>query len=134
MTVEQFAGKHRLDLQDLRELNDYSSNLDTIKNGYDVFIPLTIEEGISLGFIKPDPDPVFVNAAPGKSNNGYAKKPAKPVSYAGMTIKEVVKKSTKAYYSKAETKSIYGFAAGNCTAYVAAKKPAIAKAIRKVGG
>jgi len=32
MTVEQFANKHFMDVNDLRELNDYTSNLDIIKN------------------------------------------------------------------------------------------------------
>ncbi|MBP7007553.1 hypothetical protein KBB05_02250 [Patescibacteria group bacterium] len=52
--MEQFARKHLMDVDDLRELNDYSSNLDIIKNGYDIFIPLTEEEGIRLGMIQPE--------------------------------------------------------------------------------
>lgn len=132
MTVEQFAVKHRLDLQDFRELNDYSSNLDMIKNGYEIFIPLTIEEGIKLWFIQPEPDPV-VTPKPSTSNTKNNQKPAVTKAAVKPAVANV-KKVGKAYYSKAETSSTLGFAAGNCTSYVAKKKPDIAKAIRAEGG
>lgn len=144
MSVEQFARKHLMDVDDLRELNDYSSNLDIIKNGYDIFIPLTEEEGIRLGMIQPESEwePVInkpswsnpsKNTTPSKNTAWSSNKPTtnKPIKKPTLakTLTET-KKVGKAYYSRSETSSLYGFAAGNCTAYVAHKKPAIAKAIR----
>ena len=145
MTVEQFANKHFMDVNDLRELNDYSSNLDIIKNGYDIFIPLTVEEGIRLGFIKEEVVEQTVTV-PTKTNPSNPTKPNTKtvvtktapktvVSTAKTTeIAKSVKNVGKAYYSKAETSSTFGFAAGNCTAYVAKKLPTIGKAIRAEGG
>lgn len=142
MTVEQFANKHFMDVNDLRELNDYTSNLDIIKNGYDIFIPLTVEEGIRLGFIKEEvveqTTTVTTTTNPSKPDTKTVVTKTTPktvVSTAKTTeIAKSVKNVGKAYYSKTETSSTFGFAAGNCTAYVAKKKPEIGKAIRAEGG
>lgn len=149
MTVEQFARKHLMDVNDLRELNDYSSNLDVIKNGYDIFIPLTEEEGVRLGMIDPadpEPDSEVASTKPvtSKPSSTKPQKPTSPsintnkpavraLSKKLATIKSTVatKKVGKAYYSRSETSSLYWFAAWNCTAYVAHKKPGVAKAIRE---
>ncbi len=93
MTVEQFAKKHLMSVEDLRELNDYSSNLDIIANGNEIFIPLTIEEGRRLGFITPEPLPVVASKSTVTSNAKNAKKPAAKVA-AKTTTKTTVKKVT----------------------------------------
>lgn len=133
LTISQYAAHFGLDLADLKELNDIISDQDIVKSWYELFIPLTEEEGIRLWMIEKEIEPIVQPNNTTKPKNNWSsvvKKPAAKSTTASRTTKEV-KKVGKAYYSKNETASYLWFAAWNCTAYVARKKPAIAKAIRE---
>lgn len=137
VTISQYAANFGLDLADLKELNDYVSDQDIIKKWYELFIPLTEEEWIRIGMIAPEVKPVetYKPTTPVKNTNNAAKSQLaakKPAAKQNNSVAaKSVKRVWKAYFSRAETASYLGFASLNCTSYVARKKPAIAKAIRK---
>gem|GEM_PF-6037379 len=85
ISIAQYAAHYGLDRNDLKELNDYSADTDIVKNGYELFIPLTQEEGVKLGLVIPPPTP----PAP-KANVAAKAKPGTKVAAAKQ--KTVVKK------------------------------------------
>lgn len=127
VTIAQYAAQYGLDRNDLKELNDYSADTDIVRNGYELFIPLTQEEGVKLGLITPPPAPIAQANVAAKAKPGSKVAAAKPKAAA----KKVV---TKGYYSRKETASYLWFANGNCTSFVARKRPDVGKAIRAAGG
>lgn len=140
VSIAQYAANFGLDLADLKELNDYVSDQDIVKKGYELFIPLTEEEWIRIGMIAPEVKPVDTYKPdtkdpknPIKPQN-TAKKPAAILFNNRIAKDKEVKKVGKAYYSSKLTAWKYWFFRGQCTAYVANVRPEVAKVVRANGG
>lgn len=140
ISIAQYAAHFGLDLADLKELNDYTSDQDIVKKWYELFIPLTEEEWIRIGMIEPEVKPVETYKPNNKDPKNpktqpiAAKKPA-AISVNNTIAKDKeVKKIGKAFYSSKLTAGKFGFYRWQCTAYVANVKPEVAKVIRAQWG
>lgn len=120
VTVKEYASHYGLDLEDLKQVNNYDSDLTVLEKDYEIFVPITEEDALRVGLIKEEPKPIVLPKP----------KPSQPKPSMGWS-----KPSKKwwAYFSKAETAWYLWFAAYNCTSYVARKLPGVAKAIRAEG-
>lgn len=148
--IVKYAKHYGLDAKDLKELNDIVSDNEVIKKGYELFIPLTLDEGLKVWLIdkatvdsiRAEPKPIIpattVNATTNRNTNtARANTTTNSTSTntnttTSSTVK--AKSSSSSYYSSMKWVETYWFYKWQCTAYVAMVRPDIAKAIRSVGG
>lgn len=151
--IVNYAKHYWLDSKDLKELNDIVSDTEIIKKWYELFIPLTLDEGLKIWLIdqatvdsiraQPKPTVVANITSKNTSDNKAVKVKVNNVkntvvnnnsttTTTSLPAKPEVKSSS--YYSSMRGIETYGFYKWQCTAYVAMVRWDIAKQIRAVGG
>lgn len=150
LTVSEFAHKYSLNLEELISLNYYPNESQILGTWEEVFIAISEEEAMENGLIeKPEP-PKKINPSGTKKNPNASKNPTKSPKDSKNSSKPqknyyLIKKTDSLVYkpvsksSSGGTKAIwgawryntagknFGFANGNCTAYVAAVRKDIWK-------
>lgn len=146
VSIANFAKHYGLDTKDLKELNDIVSDVEIIKKGYEIFIPLTLDEGLKVWLIdkatvdsiRSEPKPVTTTTVNATSNRNNSNLSTNTRTNAQVTrssntraTQAISKTSSKSYYSSMKWVETHWFYKWQCTAYVAMVRPDVAKAIRK---
>lgn len=149
VNIVAYAKHYWLDSKDLKELNDIISDNEIIKKWYELFIPLTLEEGLKVWLIdqatvdsiRAEPKPVIptvtVNATSNRNTTTTrttTTTTTRTTTTNTNTNSVATKTNSQSYYSSMKWVETYWFYKWQCTAYVAMVRPDIAKEIRAVGG
>ena len=119
-TIRDLALQYRLNLQDLKELNALQNDHDILRQGDQVFVPLTMEEWKKLGLIVPEPEPVVEVTKPAINT--------RPVARPTTPVRKTTTQAAWWVWRVSQSRAwCFGFVPWQCTCYAAQKRPDIFK-------